>query len=216
MKETLRERERERERERTWSSLLNDKETRDTLSLIHKYKTANCELRTANEDWTEERIDPDWLIEQSIVRKVARRGGGGGWVVFHCATLKKSIKSLPRSLWKVESRSTFSIACGNNNNNNNNCKRISCYLGMFTLAIFWCNLHRNKIAKQVARTITQCNSAFMQYAASTKERVCPRLPATSARSSKGKNLYDLVFRIWGDLEFLWVLSVLVPIQFICV
>ena len=45
------------------------------------------------EDWGEDNKDSDWLMEPSIV--------------LHCATLKKSIKSLPQLLQKVELSSTF-------------------------------------------------------------------------------------------------------------
>ena len=42
-----------------------------------------------------------------------KEGGGGEGDMLQCATLKKSIKSLPRSFRKVESSSTFCNACGN-------------------------------------------------------------------------------------------------------
>ena len=53
----------------------------------------DCQVtrKTATEeDRGEDNKDSDWLIEQSIARQVVR-----GWGVLHCATSKKSIKSLP-------------------------------------------------------------------------------------------------------------------------
>ena len=79
---------------------------------------ATCKT-TTDEDRGEDNMDPDWLIEQSIARQVAREE------VLHCATLKKSIKSLPQSLRKVQSRLWQQQNC-----------ETSCCLGVLHLAIF--------------------------------------------------------------------------------
>ena len=113
------------------------------------------------EDWGEDK-DSDWLMEPSIV--------------LHCATLKKSIKSLPQLLQKVELSSTFWVLLSVfyflkrllKQWNCEKCCLSKLHLAIFgatcittklqekllsrdvTLGNFQCNLYHNKIAREVA------------------------------------------------------------------
>ena len=94
------------------------------------------------EDRGEDNKDPDWLIEQSIVRQVA-----GG--VLHCATLKKVDKIFATIVAKSRIKFYFLQRL----RQQTNCDRDELLSLYVTLGQFWYNLRRNKIARQIARKL---------------------------------------------------------------
>ena len=70
-----------------------------------------------------------------------------------CAMLQKSVEALPQSLRKVELHSTSCNALAATR-----MLRDLMIAGHVTPCNFSCNLCRNKIARQVARKIAQCNT----------------------------------------------------------
>ena len=75
--------------------------------------------------------------------------------VLHCATLKKSIKSLPQSLRKVESSFSFCNACGNNKN----CET-GCCLGMVHLVIFGATCVVTKLRDKLHEKLPSVTAPF--------------------------------------------------------